>query len=43
MLYTDIIGVEFDLIDGIFDKIDGIAMSEVRFPVAGDHSFVSRE
>ena len=43
MIFTNIVGVELDVVDGIFDEVEGLCMGEVRFPIAGDHSFVSRE
>ena len=35
--------IELDVIDSIFDKIDGISVSEVRFPIASNHSLISWE
>ena len=40
---TDIVGIELDIVDGIFNEIEGLGVGEIGFPVAGDHSFVSRE
>lgn len=40
---TNIFRIVFDVVDGVFNEIDGFIVGFVALPVTSDHSFVAGE
>lgn len=40
---TDVVGIELDVVDGVFHEVHSLVVGFVALPVASDHPLVSGE